>query len=443
MKCFGAPENAAQDNLKAGTDIHGRVLQFDWPAIQIGVGSYEEGPTGLTIFRFPHRAVGAVDVRGGSPATVNTDALRLGLEVDAIVFAGGSAYGEEAITATQTGLKDDGIRSGTWENVALAAGAIIYDFQAHRLNEIYPDKRLAQAALHALRPGVFPLGAQGAGRMAMQGGFFGWPVHSGQGGAFRQIGDLKIAAFVVINALGAITDRDGYLVKDNRGPGQSNKIKTAELLAHLPESRGKGWTRSSVTPGQTGRHNTTISLVVTNQKLTSAELQRLAVQVHTSIARAIQPFSTQSDGDTLFALSTAEISTKYIFSDLSTMAGEIMWDAILASVPEELAFNPPSHPVEVSRDDLAAYQGTYRFGPDALFKITISNGKLVLDPGRIEFFDLEPNRPVILQPVSTTEFFIESRYHTRISFERDSSGKITRALINPGRWQQSGIRESD
>jgi L-aminopeptidase/D-esterase-like protein len=443
MKSFGAPENAAQSDLKASTNIHGRVLQFDWPAIQIGVGSYEEGPTGLTIFHFPNRAVGAVDVRGGSPGTVNTDALRLGLEVDAIVFAGGSAYGEEAITATQTGLKDDGIRGGTWENVALAAGAIIYDFQAHRLNEIYPDKRLAHAALHALRPGVFPLGAQGAGRMAMQGGFFGWPVHSGQGGAFRQLGDLKIAAFVVINALGAITDRNGYVVKDNRGPGQFNKIKTAELLADLPESRGEGWTRSSVTPGQTFRYNTTISLVVTNQKLTSAELQRLAAQVHTSIARAIQPFSTQSDGDTLFALSTAEISTKYIFSNLSTMAGEIMWDAILASVPEEPAFNPPAHPVEVSQDDLAAYQGTYRFGPDALFKITISNRKLVLDPGRIEFFDLAPNRPVTLQPVSTTEFYIESRYHTRISFERDTSGKITRGVINPGRWQQSGVRESD
>jgi hypothetical protein len=184
-------------------------------------------------------------------------------------------------------------------------------------------------------------------------------------------------------------------------------------------------------------------LVATNQKLPSAELQRLAVQVHTSMARAIQPFSTQSDGDTLFALSTEEISTKYIFSDLSTMAGEIMWDAILASVPEEPAFNPPAHPVEVSLDDLAAYQGTYRFGPDAVFKITISNGKLVLDPGRIEFFDLEPGQPVTLQLISTTEFYIESRYHTRITFERDSADKITRALINPGRWQQSGIRESD
>ena len=149
------PAKSAQDHLKTDTEIRGPVLQFDWPAIQIGIGSYEEGPTGLTIFRFSDSAVAAVDVRGGSPGTVNTDYLRLGYEepnVDAVVFSGGSAYGEEAITAVATGLKDDGAYSGDWDNVALVAGAIIYDFFGRRLNEFYPDKRLAQAALHDLRP---------------------------------------------------------------------------------------------------------------------------------------------------------------------------------------------------------------------------------------------------------------------------------------------------
>jgi hypothetical protein len=247
----------------------------------------------------------------------------------------------------------------------------------------------------------------------------------------------------LINALGAITDRDGYVVKDNLGLGQSKKIKIVELLAHLPESREPDWKPPSSATPQTGRHNTTLSLVVTNQKLTYAELQRLAVQVHTSIARAIQPFSTQDDGDTLFALSTAEVTPKYDFSTLSTIAGEAMWDAILASVPEEPVFNPPAHAVEVSPGDLADYQGAYRFGPNAVLKITIVNGKLILDPGTVEFFDLEPNRPVTLEPISETELYIDSRYHTRISFQRDSSGKITNASIDPERWQQTGVRESD
>jgi L-aminopeptidase/D-esterase-like protein len=110
-----------------------------------------------------HRAGAVVDSRGGAPGTVNTDSLRLGYDapkMDAIVFSGGSACGEEAIIATMTGLKDEGLRTGAWDNIAHAAGAIIYDFGGQRLNEIYPDKRLAQAALHALRQGVFPLGAR-------------------------------------------------------------------------------------------------------------------------------------------------------------------------------------------------------------------------------------------------------------------------------------------
>jgi L-aminopeptidase/D-esterase-like protein len=91
------------------------------PAIEIGIGSYEEGPTGVTVIRFPKRASVAVDVRGGAPGTVNTDMLRLGYGrpfTDAIVFSGGSAYGEETITAVATGLKDDGIHSGDFTEVA-------------------------------------------------------------------------------------------------------------------------------------------------------------------------------------------------------------------------------------------------------------------------------------------------------------------------------------
>ena len=106
---------ADQNGLVANTAIDGPVLTFDWPAIEVGVGSYEEGPTGVTVIRFPKRASLAVDVRGGGPGTVNTDLLRLGYSrpfTDAIVFSGGSAYGEEAITAVATGLKDDGVRSG-------------------------------------------------------------------------------------------------------------------------------------------------------------------------------------------------------------------------------------------------------------------------------------------------------------------------------------------
>jgi L-aminopeptidase/D-esterase-like protein len=342
-------------------------LSFDWPAIQVGVGTYEEGPTGLTIIHFKDRASVAVDVRGGAPGTVNTDGLRNSYGTpftDAIVFAGGSAYGEEAITAVATGLKELGLRGGDWNSVAFVPGAIIYDLGNRRLNEIYPDRRLAHAALRALRPGIFPLGAQGAGRMAMQGGYFSCQAHSGQGAAFRQVGPTKVAAFVVVNAFGAVTDRDGGLVRCNPAKSWRDLRKTSELLAHLPASLNPDWIApDSEQRGAGPTPNTTISLVVTNQKLVPWELQRLAAQVHTSMSRGIQPFATQSDGDTLFAASTQEVENKELAAiTLTTIAGEIMWDAILASVPEQQAFRPPPTPASVSAATLATYAGRYVFG---------------------------------------------------------------------------------
>lgn len=430
--------HAAQDQLPINTAIDGPVLRFDWPALEIGIGSYEAGPTGLTVIRFHDRASVAVDVRGGAPGTVNTDLLRQGYGarfIDAIVFSGGSAYGEEAITGVMTGLKDDGTRSGAWENTAIAAGAVIYDFQSHRLNEIYPDKRLAQAALHDLRPGVFPLQAQGAGRMAMQGGFFGCAAHSGQGGAFRQIGETRIAAFVVVNAVGSVTDRDGRMVSCHRNPAWGEATRTTDLLARAID------TASAPAPaGPT--QNTTISLVVTNRKLAPADLQRLAVQVHTSMARAIQPFSTYTDGDTLFAASTQEVgdeATRPRLAPLDAAAAEVMWDAILASVPSDPAAGPPPPAVEMPAERLAGLAGRYGFGPRAVLDVREEGGRLLVRMIGERFFDLQP-QPVAVLAASPTEFYLDSRYHTRLAFTLDANGYATAATINPGRWAQHGER---
>jgi L-aminopeptidase/D-esterase-like protein len=529
---------ADQNGLVINTAIDGPALTFDWPAIEVGIGSYEEGPTGVTVIRFPKRASMMVDVRGGAPGTVNTDILRLGYSRpfgDAIVFSGGSAYGEETITAVATGLKDDGVRSGDFTDVAIVPGAIIYDFGGRRLNEIYPDKRLAQAAFRAVRPGVFPLGAQGAGRMAMQGGYFGCNAHSGQGAAFRQVGAVKIAAFTVVNAYGAVTDRAGRLVACNRPKSWGNLTATSELLRNLPQSLNANWDAAAVAPDAGGTRNTTISLIVTNQKLDSASLQRLAVQVHTSMARAIQPFSTSEDGDTLYAASTQEVDSEFRPVTLTTIASEVMWDAVLASVPDNATSPPPAQkPATVSADKLAAYAGTYEFGAaqtvgdaglgvdvrirDGSVKVSPLEGlpaaragvlagdtvthvnaaplkglslnavldrmrgaagttailtiarngadqpidiAVVREPiglrallrvkaesenlsveaiGGRRVFDFDRSKPTPVLPLSDTEFYAETRSATRIAFTVDTAGKVSGAVLNPGRWEQKGVK---
>ena len=210
---------ADQDALEANTKINGPTLSFDWPAVQIGVGSYEEGPTGLTIIHFKNRASVAVDVRGGAPGTVNTDGLRNGYGAsftDAIVLTGGSANGEEAITAVATGLKDLGLRAGDWYSVAFAPGAVIYDSVVVGSTRSIPTSASRVRLWAPCGQVYFLLAHKAPARMAIQGDYFGCLAHSGQGGAYQQVGPTKIAAFAVVNAYGAVTDRDGRLVSCNR-----------------------------------------------------------------------------------------------------------------------------------------------------------------------------------------------------------------------------------
>lgn len=436
--------HADQSSLPITLNDGDRRLEFDWPALHIGTGEYQDGPTGVTVFHFPKRALAAVDVRGGAPGTVNTDYVRLGYEtpeLDAIVFSGGSAYGLESVTAVGSALKDDGLRDSNFSNVAISVGAIIYDFGDRRLNELYPDKRLAQATFRAARPGVIALGAHGAGRMAMSGGIFGCHAHSGQGAAYRQIGPVKIAAFVVVNAVGAIVTRDGKLAACNRDPAWPPDVAPKDLLAMM----SAGVANPPPAPDAPKR-NTTVSLIVTNKRLGTAELQRLAVQVHTSMARAIQPFATQFDGDVLYAVSTAEYEPprdEAIVGNvlLDIAASELMWDAVLASVPDQpvapqFSTSTPSTP-STPPSQLKRYVGEYVFSPIARLRISTDGAQLFAEAtGARPVFAIHRGAAVPLQALSASEYGLPGRHPFVVSFA--TAGRI---LVNPGPWQQVGIRQ--
>jgi L-aminopeptidase/D-esterase-like protein len=424
--------------LNAEGGAEGRVLKFDWPMLNIGTGEYDAGPTGVTVVRFGKKVHGAVDVKGGAPGTVNTDYLRLGYDtpdLDAVVLSGGSWYGLETVTAVDTALKDDHQRSGYWDDVGLAVGAIIYDYGERRLNEIYPDKRLAQAAVRAAKPGIFPMGARGAGRSARTGGLFGCNAFSGQGGAFRQVGEVKVAAFTVVNALGVVTTRDGKVAACYPDKGWPADLRTTDLLNGLPGSRMPGWKGND----PDNRKNTTISLIVVNQKMSPAELQRLAVQVHTSMARAIQPFATQFDGDVLYAVSTDEVdpgAPGFHSVDVATLAGETMWDAVLNSVPPQPAVaSPPSDVQPPSAAALKKMEGDYVFSPFVTLRVSSRDGKLFGQAiGKYPVFLVGKDSPTELLRAAKDLFMVPGRYPMSLRF--DTAGIV----INPGPWQQSAAR---
>jgi 6-aminohexanoate-oligomer endohydrolase len=301
------------------TQFDGPALELDFPGLRIGVAEYEEGPTGCTVFHLPPGgAACAVDVRGGSPGTLGSSYEW----THAICFAGGSLYGLEAACGVAAELK--AMRGDTvgFDEIELVVGAIIYDF-GPRENSLYPDVELGRAALRATREGVFPLGARGAGRSATVGKTFSFEEAeaSGQGGAYRRIGPTRIAVFTVVNAFGAIVGRDGTVVRGHRDPERGTRTPLVEALeARLPKAA----------PG-----NTTLTAVITSQRLDRRSLRQLAVQVHASLSRAIQPFHALVDGDVLCAVTTNEVDNEELTTTgLGVVASELAWDAVLASVPE-------------------------------------------------------------------------------------------------------------
>jgi L-aminopeptidase/D-esterase-like protein len=291
---------------------HGRIT-FDFPGLLIGTADYAEGPTGCTVFAFPGRGAVTMDVRGGAAGTIGDYAA-----CDAICLAGGSALGLEA--ATGVAAEIFARRGQLGGALPLVMGAVIYDFGG-RNNGVYPDKALGQAALRTAAPGSFPLGRCGAGTNATVGKawgprFKGEPA--GQGGAVTAIGATRVAVFTVVNALGAIVDRSGKVVRGNRDDS-GHRASLAEGIA------------AKASDAQPPQGNTTLTVVVTNQRFDATALRQIGRQVHSAMARTIQPFHGRADGDVLYAVSTMQIDNPRV-SDftLAAVAGELAWEAVLS-----------------------------------------------------------------------------------------------------------------
>ena len=345
--------------------------------------------------------------------------------------------GLSAATGVANGIKEEAAAAGDVDFIAGVVAAIIYDVGGRRFSRVTPDDRLGKAALRSAEPGWFPLGARGAGRFAMQGVYYArgesadryadWP-HSGQGGAFREIGPTKIGVFTVVNAMGTIVDRNGRIVRCKRNSSDGGcPLIVDQLKAFTPI--GGGGDHGSEGPTS----NTTLTLVVTNQKMPFASLQRLAVQVHGSMSRAIQPFATTFDGDVLYAVTTDEVENPELSPmDLGVLASELAWDAVLSSVPDVPAA-PALRRNNPVADELGTYSGTYEFFGGGELTVSVEEGSLTAvfkGDGRIYFDD---GRKYRIAAVENGLFKIESSAGDVVRFE-EAGGRITGLTLNPGPW---------
>ncbi|NJP66278.1 P1 family peptidase [Streptomyces spiramenti] len=281
------------------TDVAGLLVGH---AERVGGGSL----TGVTVVLPPVGGVTAgVDVRGGGPGTRETDALdprNLVGRADAIVLAGGSAFGLSAADGVMAWLEqqDRGFRVGprSGQVVPVVPSAVLFDLGRGGDWSRRPDAALGFAAAQAASATVAE-GNRGAGAGAVAGGLKG-----GVGTASARLeSGATVGALVVVNAVGSVVDPDtGSLFGAPawRPPVEVRDSAKELLAAALRESDR----RAPQSLG--GPLNTTLAVVATDASLSHGQTHKLAGTAHDGLARSVRPVHLLTDGDTVFALSTRD-----------------------------------------------------------------------------------------------------------------------------------------
>lgn len=272
------------------TDVHGLL---------VGQAQDARLRSGVTVLTAEQPFTAAVHVMGGAPGTRETDLLapdRLVQQVDALVLAGGSAFGLDACSGVADALRraGRGFQVGD-QRVPIVPGAILFDL----LNGgdkgwvRNPYAELGAAALSAAGPG-FDLGTAGAGYGALT---LNWKGGVGSASAVLPSG-LTVGALVAVNALGSAT------VGDTQQFWAAPWEEGCEFGGLGPAPRQPP--EQAPIPRKRMGQATTIAIVATDAALTQAQAQRMATAAHDGMARALVPSHTPLDGDLVFAAATGE-----------------------------------------------------------------------------------------------------------------------------------------
>jgi L-aminopeptidase/D-esterase-like protein len=303
----------------------------DVPGLHIGHATLagDGWLTGVTVVvAGPDGAVGGVDVRGGGPGTRETDLLdpRDAVErVNAIVLAGGSAYGLAAAHGVMTRLAalHRGVKVGPDPShvVPIVPAAILFDLGRGGVFGNYPGPEAGAAALEAALspehndsgPGSAPKGSASAGNVGAGTGALAGQLKGGIGSASEVLfdGTVTVGALAAVNSAGDVADpRTGLLYGAAFGaPGEFDWLaapSAADLAAHSARLGilARGDEPEPAQECDPRPLNTTIGVVATSASLTKAQCAKLAGVAHDGMARAIVPAHSMFDGDTVFALST-------------------------------------------------------------------------------------------------------------------------------------------
>ncbi|WP_166971308.1 P1 family peptidase [Brevibacterium atlanticum] len=318
--------------------------------------------TGLSVVLPPPGSTVGVDVRGGGPATRETDVIAPGTHsygADAIVLTGGSAWGLNAVGGVVDTLAEAGLgfpAPGLSDAVVpIVPAAAIYDLGRGDGTVSPPTPAEgALAARTALSQAEAEVrGSLGAGTGARS-GF--QSLRSGLGSfAIRLPGGITVAALVAANSLGTIGTPAGGLWLD---PLLRSLHLDLPCIHDLPAA--------PVPDAKTAAKNTTIAVVATDARLDPAQVTRMASGAHTGIARAVQPSHTLYDGDTVFGIATGSRALPSDFDsanrelvNITAAAADALGLAILdahsSTVPADPTWQQPPSLSEIAPDFTSAF----------------------------------------------------------------------------------------
>jgi len=299
------------------TDVAGVLLGHEHDLVR---GS------GVTVLLFPGGAVAAADIRGEAAGTRQMDSLlrpHPAGRIQALVLAGGSAFGLDAASGVMRWLEERGEGFPTPAGVVpIVPAAVIYDLgfgdPAFR-----PTAAMGYAAAAKAADAAPERGSAGAGAGATVGKAFGIgrAMKGGFGTANAAGGGAVVGACAVVNAFGDVVDPvtgrvlAGARTADGKG--------TAGTEAAFRD----GLCRKPFAPG-----NTTLAVVATAEDLSRDELAGIARMAHGALCRTIRPVHTPMDGDIVVAVATGVAGRKGNPMQTAVLAAEALEKSVVDAV---------------------------------------------------------------------------------------------------------------
>jgi len=273
---------------------------MDVGGFKIGHAQDPVAATGCTVLLLDQMSPTGVDVRGGGPASRESQILSPVAQaetINAVLLSGGSAFGLDAAGGVQKYLEERNIGFDVGvTKVPLVSQSCLFDLAVGRM-DVRPDAAMAYEACENASYDPPVEGNIGAGTGCSVGKYrgMGRAMKAGFGTYALQAGPLKVGALVAVNALGDIYEDSRIIagLRNARGTGLSSTL--AELFQDVTLA------------GNLFAGNTTLGIIVTNAKFHKTQLTKIAGMTHNGFARAIRPVHTNADGDSIYAISTGNL----------------------------------------------------------------------------------------------------------------------------------------